>query len=93
MSKEIIFIVQQLESGGLEKAVITLANALSERNDYNVNLYIILHSKPIVPIAEKITVVFLTKRKLNEEIKIECCSPKQIELNILCRLIRDWLVV
>ncbi|MBD5434579.1 MAG: glycosyltransferase family 4 protein [Treponema sp.] len=88
MSKEIIFIVQQLESGGLEKAVITLANALSERNDYNVNLYIILHSKPIVPIAEKITVVFLTKRKLNEEIKIECCSHKQIELNILCRLIR-----
>lgn len=88
MAKEIIFIVQQLESGGLEKAVITLANALSERDDYNISLYIILHSEPIVPIAKKITVVFLTKRKLQEEIKIECYVHKQNKLNIFCKVIR-----
>ncbi len=89
MSKKIIFIAQQLEAGGLEKAVITLANALNEREDYDVRLYIVLHSKPIVPINDGIKVVFLTERLLKKESKPERYIRKLIELNSIRKAIRN----
>ena len=70
MKKQIIFIAQQLEAGGLEKAIITLANALNEREDYEVSLYIVLHSKSIVPIENGIHVKFITERVLKEKLSI-----------------------
>lgn len=88
MNKTIIFIAQQLESGGLEKAVITLANELAERADYNVKLYIVLHSAPIVPISDKICVCFLTSKVLKKEIFIERYFRKIVELYAVKKLIR-----
>ena len=88
MVKHIIFIAQQLEAGGLENAVITLANALNERVDYDVSLYIILHSKPIVPIKDGIKVKFLTKRILKKETKPERYIRKVIELITVRKAIR-----
>lgn len=89
MSKQIIFIAQQLESGGLEKAVITLANALNEREDYEVSLYIVLHSKAIVPIENGIHVQFLTERLLKKERKLERYVRKLIELNAVRKAIKN----
>ena len=88
MNKTIIFIAQQLESGGLEKAVITLANELAERSDYNVILYIVLHSAPIVPISDKICVCFLTSKVLKKEIFIERYFRKIVELCAVKKVIR-----
>lgn len=88
MTKQIIFIAQQLEAGGLEKAVITLANALAERDDYKIQLFIILHSKPIVNISKKVTVHFLTKRVLKKETRPERYIRKLIELRAVKKIIK-----
>ena len=88
MSKHIIFISQQLEAGGLEKAVITLANALNERDDYRVSLYIVVRSKPIVPISEGIKVQFLTACVLKKESTVERYIRKLIELNAVRKVIK-----
>lgn len=80
MARKIVFVAQQLQSGGLEKAVITLANALAERDDYQISLYIVLRSEPIVPISNKIKVVFLTNLRLKKEKKAERYLRKLLEL-------------
>lgn len=89
MSKKIIFIAQQLEAGGLEKAVITLANALAERNDYSVHSYIVLHSKPIVPVSKRIKIRFLTKRVLKKESTLERYIRKLIELKAVKKVVKE----
>lgn len=88
MKKEIIFIAQQLKSGGLEKAVITLANALIEKDDYNVSLYIVLHSEPIIPISKKINIQFLTDIQLKKESTIERYFRKIIELYAVRNIVK-----
>ncbi len=89
MSKKIIFIAQQLKDGGAEKVIITLANAFAERNDYKIHLFIVLHSEPIIPISEKVTVNFLTNRYLKKEKKIERCIRKIIELKSVKKTIKS----
>lgn len=89
MKKQIIFIAQQLEAGGLEKAIITLANALNEREDYKVSLYIVLHSKSIVPIENGIHVKFITERVLKKESTLERYVRKIIELNAVRKAIKN----
>ncbi len=89
MLKKIIFIAQQLEAGGLEKAVITLANALAERDDYEISLFVILHSSPIVKISNKVNVLFLTERVLKKESTPERYMRKLIELNTVKKAIKE----
>lgn len=89
MLKQIIFIAQQLEAGGLEKAVITLANALNERKDYDVSLYIVLHTNPIVPIETGIKVKFLTDRVVRKEKMLGRYVRKLIELNVIRKAIKN----
>lgn len=78
--KKIIVILQQLEAGGLEKAVISLVNALSEREDYKIFLYIFLKSIPIISISERIHVNFKSNRKLKNETRLEKYIRKLHEL-------------
>lgn len=80
--------MQQLESGGLEKAVLSLANALNESKDYDITLYVFLHSKSIIPIADGIEIVFLSERKVKKESLLEKYSRKISELASIKRIIR-----
>lgn len=88
MKKQIIFMAQQLKSGGAEKVIILLANALAERQDYTVSLHIVLKSEPIVPISEKVNVKFLTNCILKKENVIQKCVRKVFELNAIRKNIR-----
>lgn len=88
MRKRINVILQQLENGGLEKAVITLVNALYERKDYEITLYVFLHSKPIIDIADGIKIIFLSNLKLKQESLPEKISRKINELNSVKKIIK-----
>lgn len=90
MRKKINVILQQLENGGLEKAVITLANALCEREDYEITLYVFLHSKPIIDIADGIKIVFTSKRQLKKESLPEKYLRKFSELQAVKKIIRGF---
>lgn len=90
MRKKINVILQQLENGGLEKAVITLANALCEREDYEITLYVFLHSKPIIDIADGIKIVFTSKRQLKKESLPEKYLRKFSELQVVKKIIRGF---
>ena len=58
--KEINFLVQQLNAGGIEKAICLLANSFAKRK-FQVKIYSLLSSDMIIKLEDEIDVIFLTK--------------------------------
>lgn len=67
--KPVYILSQNLSSGGAEKAIITLANALTEKN-VNVTILVVLHGPSLVPISPRVKIEFLSN------IKYDCREKK-----------------
>lgn len=81
--KPVYILSQNLSSGGAEKAIVTLANALAEKG-VNVTILVVLYGQPLVPISSSVKVKFLSTIKYS-------CREKKIKRHL--RKIKELLAI
>ena len=64
--KKIIILALHLGYGGVERSIVTLANMLAEKKEYEVEIASIyqLYDKPVFPLNERVKVTFLLPKNL-----------------------------
>lgn len=88
ISIKIVFLVQQLQLGGVEKASIMLANALYEKG-YEVIIYSVMQSECIVPLSNGVKLFYLSDMTISRENKIKRFVRKYHELNYIKQIVLD----
>lgn len=86
VGNKIIILAQQMELGGVEKAIIMLANSLSNEG-YEVDIFSVLNSNCIIPLSKKIKLHFLSNSTIKKENKLQRLIRKTYELYVVKKLI------
>lgn len=87
-SKKIVFLVQQMLLGGVEKASIMLANALFEKG-FEVIIYSVLQSECIVPLSDGVKLFYLSDMIISKEDKIKRLIRKYYELKCIKQIVLE----
>ena len=82
--KKIIILALHLGYGGVERSIVTLANMLAEKKEYEVEIASIyqLYDKPVFPLNERVKVTFLLPKNL---------TPNREEWKDSLKKCRDFL--
>lgn len=83
---KIIILAQQVELGGVEKAIIMLANSLCDKG-YKVEIFSVLNSDCIIPLNKKVNLHFLSSNTIKKENKLQRVGRKIYELYLVKKLV------